>query len=227
MRHVLLKGFLVRAYHDDIVLLHADRNVIRANETTAAAEHDGIIVDNSDGNLIEKNISHDNVQPISCGISVGHGARDNVVRDNLVYGNMNFGLLAGFPPFLGGPAGPGNVFVDNISIDNPGHGIGNNDTAGTHVIDNLVRHDGFRADMRNGINVFGPGSTGVKVEDNVVRLRQCPPWIFFRNGTHGTGSATTSRSGTATVSLMRTTATTTRSVTAPAAPQTDGATTRE
>lgn len=39
---VLIEGFVVQRYHDDIVLSDATENVIRGNETRFASEHDGI-----------------------------------------------------------------------------------------------------------------------------------------------------------------------------------------
>jgi parallel beta-helix repeat protein len=164
VRRVLVEGFTVRAYHDDIVLTNADRSTVRKNVTTAAFGHDGIILQTgSDGNLIEENISHDNLAAISCGISIGAGSSRNVVRDNVTHGNPNFGILVGFPPALGGPAGPGNVVQDNESWGN-GRGIGNNNSPDTRIRENLVRNN-----TSHGILVFGgTGSTGVIVEENTV-----------------------------------------------------------
>jgi hypothetical protein len=103
---VLIEGFLVKRYHDDIWLNpNADRNTIRKNVTIEAWDHDGIVVQ-GDRNLIEHNVSFNNTKPISCGISVGTGGSENLIRHNHVYNNPNQGILIGGG--LLGPAGPGN-----------------------------------------------------------------------------------------------------------------------
>lgn len=79
---VLIEGFHVTRYHDDIWLNpDADGNTIRRNMTTFAFDHDGIVVQ-GDHNVIEHNRSFGNTQPISCGISVGSGGSFNIVRFN-------------------------------------------------------------------------------------------------------------------------------------------------
>ncbi len=81
---VLVEGFVVQRYHDDIALRNANGNVIRRNETLAAWDHDGIVLfTNSHRNLIEHNISHDNQRPISCGISAGGGSSNNVMNSGI------------------------------------------------------------------------------------------------------------------------------------------------
>jgi hypothetical protein len=83
---VLVEGFVVRNYHDDIVLSGASDNVIRGNETTLAAEHDGIeLLSNSHWNLVERNVAHDNLHTTSCGISAGGGSSENVIGHNVVF----------------------------------------------------------------------------------------------------------------------------------------------
>jgi parallel beta-helix repeat protein len=166
---VLIEGFHVTRYHDDIWLNpDADGNTIRKNLTTFAFDHDGIVVQ-GDRNLIERNRSFGNTQPISCGISVGTGGSNNVVRDNEVFNNPNTGILLGGG--LLGPAGPGNKIIGNHSHDNGkplagilgGNGITNAISPGSLIAHNIV-HD----NNRHGILVTGGLSTGVRVVANEV-----------------------------------------------------------
>jgi nitrous oxidase accessory protein NosD len=178
---VLIEGFDVRRYHDDIVLNGADHNTIRQNRTSAAWDHDGIILmGGSDENNIHHNVSFNNTRPIGCGISVGGGSRDNRVHHNLTFGNMNAGILLGGA--LLGPAGPGNVVAFNRVVDNPGHGILSALTAGSRIHHNHVRHNGFRADRPgHGILLTGAGTTGVLVVYNRI-LNSTLDGISLANG---------------------------------------------
>jgi parallel beta-helix repeat protein len=168
---VLIERFTVRRYHDDIVLNEANDNTIRRNVTTGAFGHDGITLQNSHGNRVEHNISFLNQNSIACGISVGAGSSSNLVRHNLTFNNSNVGILIGFPPALGGPAGAGNVVVHNVSRDNGkpvpaasgGTGILNNASPGTVIVDNNVRDNNA-----SGIVLAGAGSTDVLVAHNEV-----------------------------------------------------------
>jgi Periplasmic copper-binding protein (NosD) len=165
---VLIEGFAVRRYHDDIWLQDADRNEIRGNQTSAAWDHDGIVVTaGSDENNVHHNVSFDNTRPIGCGFSVGGGSRDNRIHHNRTSGNANAGILIGGG--LLGPAGPGNVIAFNKVVDNPGHGILNAISGRTRIHHNYVRHNGFRADRPgHGIFLTGAGTTGVVVAYNRV-----------------------------------------------------------
>jgi hypothetical protein len=178
---VLIEGFAVRRYHDDIVLSDADHNTLRRNQTSAAWDHDGIILmAGSDANNVHHNMSFNNTRPIGCGISVGGGSRDNRVHHNLTFGNMNAGILLGGA--LLGPAGPGNVIAYNRVVDNPGHGILNSISGGSRIDHNQVRHNGFRADRPgHGIFLTGAGTTGVLVARNRV-LNSTLDGISLANG---------------------------------------------
>jgi Periplasmic copper-binding protein (NosD) len=178
---VLIEGFDVRRYHDDIVLNDADRNTVRHNRASAAWDHDGIIVmGGSDANDIHHNVTFNNQRPIGCGISVGGGSRDNRVHHNLTFGNMNAGILLGGG--LLGAAGPGNEVDHNKVVDNPGHGILSALTGGSRIHHNYVRHNGFRADRPgHGILVTGAGSTGILVAHNLI-LKSSLDGISFANG---------------------------------------------
>jgi Right handed beta helix region/Periplasmic copper-binding protein (NosD) len=166
---VLIEGFHVTRYHDDIWLNpDADGNTIRKNMTTFAWDHDGIVVQ-GDHNLIERNLSFGQTKTIGCGISVGTGGSFNVVRRNETYNNPNTGILLGGG--LLGPAGPGNRIVHNHSHDNGkplvgaagGTGILNAISPGAVIAHNFV-HD----NNRHGILVTGALSTGVVVAHNKV-----------------------------------------------------------
>jgi parallel beta-helix repeat protein len=167
---VLIEGFSVTEYHNNIHLFGSDANVIRRNVTFNASDHDGIVADQgSDANLIEHNVSFGNVRPIGCGISAGGGSRNNVIRHNEVFGNANAGILLGGGVI--GPAGPGNVVAHNYSHDNGkpvvgtsrGIGILNAITPGSVIAHNRVQNNNA-----HGIQVSGVVSTGVTVEHNLV-----------------------------------------------------------
>jgi parallel beta-helix repeat protein len=165
---VLVEGFVVQNYHDDIVLSGASDNVIRGNETTQAAEHDGIeLVASSHGNLVEHNIAHDNLHFTSCGISAGGGSSNNVIRHNEVFHNANNGILLGGG--LLGPAGPGNVIEHNDVFDNGKPVAGAN--RGVGIFDgvtpgSVITHNRVTDNNAQGILVTGATSTGVIVEHN-------------------------------------------------------------
>jgi parallel beta-helix repeat protein len=165
---VLVKGFMVQRYHDNIVLNDADGNRIEGNVTTLAFGHDGILVTASDFNLITKNVSFGNLHPTSCGIGIGAGSSFNTVEYNETYNNPNVGILLGGALLT--PAGPGNRILYNFSHDNGkpvqgasgGNGILNN-APDTLIKDNLVRDNN-----RHGILVTGAVSQRVIVQDNRV-----------------------------------------------------------
>jgi parallel beta-helix repeat protein len=165
---VLVDGFVVQNYHDDIVLSGATDNVIRGNETTLAADHDGIeLVSNSHRNLVEHNIAHDNLQTLSCGISAGGGSSENVIRNNVVFHNANNGILLGGG--LLGSAGPGNVIEHNNVFDNGKPVSGAN--RGTGILNaispgSVIQHNQVTSNNAFGIRVLGVTSTGVVVAHN-------------------------------------------------------------
>jgi len=169
---VLVKGFMVQRYHDNIVLQQADGNRIEGNVTTLAFGHAGILVTASDFNLITKNASFLNQHPTSSGIGIGAGASFNTVEYNETYNNPSVGILLGGALLT--PAGSGNRILYNFSHDNGkpvagasgGNGILNNAPA-TRISDNRVEDNN-----RHGILVTGVASVGVRVQDNRV----------FRNG---------------------------------------------
>lgn len=167
---VLVEGFVVQNYHDDIVLNGATDNIIRRNETTLAADHDGIELEsNSHRNLVEHNIAHDNLQTLSCGISAGGGSSENVIRNNVVFHNANNGILVGGG--LLGPAGPGNVIEHNTVFDNGKPVSGAN--RGTGILNaispgSVIQHNRVTSNNAFGIHVLGVTSTGVVVAHNVT-----------------------------------------------------------
>jgi parallel beta-helix repeat protein len=158
---VELRHLSVRRWHDDIWLENADGNRIRDNRASEAWGHDGIVMaTDSDGNTVERNVSFNHTNPIGCGISAGGGSGDNVIRDNLTFGNVNAGILQGG---LLGPAGPGNRIVHNVSRNNPGQGILIANSANARVDHNDVHDNG-----QNGILLTGPVTTGTVIEHNEV-----------------------------------------------------------
>jgi parallel beta-helix repeat protein len=167
---VLIEGFVVQNYHDDIVLSGASDNIVRGNETMFAAEHDGIeLVSNSHRNLVEHNVAHDNLHNTSCGISAGGGSSDNVIRKNVVFHNANNGILLGGG--LLGAAGPGNVIERNLVFDNGEPVSGAN--RGTGILNaispgSVIQHNEVTSNNAFGIRVLGATSVGVTVAHNFV-----------------------------------------------------------
>jgi parallel beta-helix repeat protein len=167
---VLVEGFVVQRYHDNIVLMNANDNVIRGNETMLAWDHDGIeLFANAHRNLVENNIAHDNQRPIGCGISVGGGSSDNIVRHNTVFNNANIGILLGGG--LLGPAGRGNVIADNSVFDNGEPVAGAN--RGTGILNaitpgSVIEHNRVTSNNAFGIRVLGATSDDVTVAHNFV-----------------------------------------------------------
>jgi parallel beta-helix repeat protein len=159
---VELRRLSVQRYHDDIVLTNADENLVRETKTSLAWGHDGIILEqDSDDNVITRNISFNNTQAISCGISAGGGSGDNVISHNLTFGNPNTGILLGGG--ILGPAGPGNRIVHNESRNNPGQGI-----LIANSPDALIAHNSVHDNSQHGILLTGSVTTGIVVEHNEV-----------------------------------------------------------
>lgn len=169
---VLIEGFTVRQFRENILLDGATNSIVRKN-VTHSAHHDGLLLRNSSsGNLLEQNESFGNVSPNGCGLSVLSGSSDNVVIKNEFHGNVFRGIqLVG--------AGPDNHLKDNVVRDNgvantvfgppyPGAGIANLNTAGTVIDDNVVRNNAGHGVVVGRVVVDGPPSTQVTVKDNLV-----------------------------------------------------------
>lgn len=129
---VLIEGFTVREYFENIKMTGGGGHVIRGNRTTAAG-HDGIFAFNSANNLIEHNVSFDNPSGNACGVNVaGAGSVANVVRHNVLMNN-NWGVR-----IQGGATN--TVVFSNESRGNRSHGIQNIGAAtnGTTIENNDV-----------------------------------------------------------------------------------------
>jgi parallel beta-helix repeat protein len=169
---VLIEGFTLRAYFENIRLTGANGNRIRKNRTTAAG-HDGIILVNSADNVVEHNVSFDNPSTNACGVNVvGPGSARNLIRHNVV-SNNNWGVN-----IQGGPSD--NVVFRNVAVNNRSHGILNRGSSGTRIQNNRVEGNGggdpstlFPGGPRAGIGVqrviFPDGS--VLLSDNVTVAR--------------------------------------------------------
>ncbi len=164
---VLIEGFTVRRFRENILLDATTSSVVRKN-VTHSAHHDGLLLRNdSNANLLEQNESFGNVSPNGCGLSLLSGSSDNLVIKNEFHGNVFRGVqLVG--------AGPRNYLKDNLVRMNgvantgffapwPGSGIVNTNTQGSLVDDNVIRHNA-------GHGVLVAGSTDVMVRDNLVSL---------------------------------------------------------
>lgn len=141
---VLIQGFTVRAYFENIKLTDASGNTIRKNRTTAAG-HDGINLVNSAGNVIEHNLSFDNPSANACGVNVvGSGSVRNVIRHNVLDSN-NWGILIQ-------PGTTENIVFNNVAVNNRSHGILNRGSSGTRIENNRVEGSGT-----GGVSALIPG----------------------------------------------------------------------
>jgi parallel beta-helix repeat protein len=165
---VTIEGFTVREGHDnDIFLTGANGNAIRGNILTAAV-HDPIELFNSDDNLVEHNLSIDNLAANSCGINLTAGSDRNVIRHNTVVNN-EFGIQIN--------ASNDNVIFQNEAINNRGNGIRNiGGSSGTVIEGNRV--------FENGLN---PGANSIGTNAG-IRLGTGVGLIVARN--HAFGNAT-------------------------------------
>jgi parallel beta-helix repeat protein len=179
---VTIEGFTVREGHDnDIFLTNANRNTIRGNILTAAM-HDPIELVASDDNLIEHNLSIDNLAPNACGINLTGGSDRNLVRHNTLVNN-EWGIQIA--------ASNDNVIFHNEAINNRGNGIRNvGGASGTVIEGNRVFNNGqtpgpFSVGANAGIRL-GSG-TGLIVARNhafdnaTVDIRQDAAIATFDN----------------------------------------------
>lgn len=148
---VLIQGFTLRRYFENIRLTAASSNTVRMNRTTAAG-HDGITLANSAGNLIEHNVSFDNLSGNACGVLVAAGSVGNLIRHN-TFENNNWGIR-----ILGGST-DNRVFA-NESRRNRSRGIQNLDappgsppSGGTAIESNRVEQNPI------GIDILSSGVT--------------------------------------------------------------------
>ena len=116
--------------------LGAGSNIIEGNSAVRplGATEDGIILNSSDGNLIERNTVKGNT---ASGIRLEDSAR-NKLHENVAQGNT----LSGLDSI--GAASVGNFFLDNEGGDNGGLGI-DCGAAGNHLRGNVFFGDGFGA----------------------------------------------------------------------------------
>jgi parallel beta-helix repeat protein len=166
----VIEHFVLRNGHEaDILLINADDNVIRDNVTKTAG-HDGIEVEaGSSGNLIEHNLTTDNLAGNACGIQIRDaGSTGNVVRHNTATNN-NWGIRIGL-------GATDNEVRENVSEDNRAFGILNFSGANQ----TLLEHN--RAfDNPTGISVSA--STGVRVVGNVA-FGNSPDLLWDGSGTN-------------------------------------------
>jgi parallel beta-helix repeat protein len=147
---VTIEGFTVREGHDnDIMLVGANRNTLRKNVLTAAV-HDGIELVNSDDNLVEHNVSIDNLAANACGINLTSGADRNIVRHNVLVNN-EYGIQ------IAGSAD--NEIFHNEARGNRGNGIRNVGNAAATVIEgNRAFGNGFAPSV-----VTGTTNAGIRI----------------------------------------------------------------
>jgi parallel beta-helix repeat protein len=159
----VIEGFTIESFHEaGIVLDNADGNTLRENVTTGA-HHDGIELRlGSSGNVIEHNVSIDNLAFNACGIQVRDaGSTGNLIRENTSINN-NWGIRTGF-------GATGNIVFHNLAQGNRAFGILNFAGAnGTTIEDNRA--------FANPTGIAVQQSSGVAVDrnhafDNALDLR--------------------------------------------------------
>lgn len=169
---VLIQGFTVREYFENIKMTGGGGHTIRRNRTTAAG-HDGIFALNSANNVIEHNVSFDNPSGNACGVNIaGPGAVGNVIRHNRLLNN-NWGIR-----IQGGATN--TVAVRNHSAGNRAHGIISIGAAtnGATIRSNQVED--------NPIGIEVNASSGVSVLRNRVRRSATFDLLLVGSGTNNT-----------------------------------------
>lgn len=151
---VLILGFTLTRYFEEIRLTNAHFNTIRRNSMTQAG-HDGITLVGSNDNLIEHNFAFDNPSANACGINVAGRSHNNVIRHNLVT-NSNWGIQV-----VG--RSTGNAVFSNIATNNRSHGIRNQGSSGTRIENNRVERNGT-----GGVSSLAPEGprAGIGVQRN-------------------------------------------------------------
>ncbi|PYY25040.1 MAG: hypothetical protein DMG62_00090 [Acidobacteria bacterium] len=159
---VRIEGFTMRRGHEAGILLEgASKSTIRNNLTTGAG-HDGIELINSSDNVIEYNVTFDNLAVNACGINVaGPNSRGNVVRYNVSVNN-EWGIQIS--------AAVDTVVFRNRTIGNRGNGIRNVGAASGTVIErNSAFGNGFAPSALTGTTNAGiriGSGTGIVVARN-------------------------------------------------------------
>jgi parallel beta-helix repeat protein len=151
---VLIEGFMVREYFENIRLEGGGGNTVRNNRSTDAG-HDPFIVLNSANNVVEQNVGFDNLGGNACGVNIqGAGSQGNLIRNNLLTNN-NWGIRI--------QAGAtNNTVFGNESRGNRSRGIQNIGATsnGTTIENNRVED--------NPIGIEVNASSGVTVARNHV-----------------------------------------------------------
>lgn len=158
---VMIQGFTLMRYFEEIRLTNAHGSTVRRNTMTAAG-HDGITMVHSSGNLVEHNTSFDNPSPNACGVNVVGASHNNVFRHN-VLSNNNWGIN-----LQNGPMG--NVVFNNVAANNRSHGIINRRASGTRIENNRVDDNGT-----GGASTLFPG--GPRAGIGVQSIVSGPPQI--------------------------------------------------
>jgi parallel beta-helix repeat protein len=162
---VLVQGFTVTNFNDNIRLDGADGNIVRHNMPVGVSGHDGIaLINNSDGNLIEHNVAVNNgTLTNGCGVDLLSGSANNMVRHNVVSLHPRAGIR-----LMG--AGTGNVVTRNVANRNGRNGIFNTSTNGTLIGRNTTNRNEFEgaAAIDKGVGIRLLSSTGVEVRRNMA-----------------------------------------------------------
>jgi len=185
---VIIRGFTVSDFGvgamsgigEGFLLVNAHRNRIVRNVVTRT-DMMGITLFNSAQNLVERNTFYGNDpdEPMrvgtGCGVHIQTSpalsagvAEQNIVRQNLVYGNP-------FSAVMLRRAGSGNQIADNEFRDGGAWGVTNRATSGTLIENNrITNHTGFKLAGKSrpagsGVGIDIASSSGVLIRNNTLQ----------------------------------------------------------
>lgn len=185
---VIIRGFTVSDFGvgpmsglgEGFLLVNAHRNRIERNVVTRT-DMMGVTLFNSAQNLVERNTFYGNDpdEPMrvgtGCGVHIQTSpalstgvAEQNIVRQNLVYGNP-------FSAVMLRRAGSGNQIADNEFRDGGAWGVTNRATSGTLIENNrITNHTGFRLAGKSrpagsGVGIDIASSSGVLIRNNTLQ----------------------------------------------------------
>ena len=185
---VTIRGFTVRDFGvgpmsgigEGFLLVNAHRNRIEQNVVTRT-DMMGITLFNSSQNLVERNTFYGNDpdEPMrvgtGCGVHIQTSgalsagvAEQNIIRQNLVYGNPLSAVMLR-------RAGPGNQIVDNEFRDGGAWGVTNRNTSGTLIENNrITNHSGFKfagksRPVGSGVGIDIAGSSEAVIRNNTLQ----------------------------------------------------------
>jgi parallel beta-helix repeat protein len=159
--HVSSAGTPGSYYRMGIYIYSTTDSIISGN-TSDHNSSDGIrLINGANNNIVSNNISFGNASEIqrdACGIHLASNSNNNTILHNITYGNEDTGLN-----FYSGSSN--NLVIGNVTYSNGDHGIDNNAAPNNVFIGNTVY-----GNVTVGINLEGvasPGSGGATLINNI------------------------------------------------------------